>query len=472
MTKAIADLDTPVGVIAFARDRRRIADQAEVDLLHAALAWADLHPVDSIQDAATVHLASFGDTGLLLGGDGCPLVAEFAVAEFAAAVGLGTEAGKHLIGLALELAHRLPRLWARVQRGQVKAWKAKQIAEATLTLSIEAVEFVDTQIAGVAHSLRPWQVDKLVAEAVTRYMPETAEAQRQQALDSRHVTIDLDQPTFAGTARVDAELDLPDALDLEAAIAAGAATRRELGSNEPLDVRRAMALGDLARGQAALPLTTTDQTADQPAPEMLRVVPVAPPVSQREVVLHVHLSEAAVFDDGVEAEVARIDTAGGSTSTGRAKKRHSARGGLIVTADTIRGWCGNDTATITVKPVLDLAGHQRVDQYEVPDRLKSHIRHRDGTCVFPWCTRPAALADCDHIRAHNQGGVTCTCNLAALCRQHHRLKTHGHAGTHWTYTMLDPGTYLWSSPHGLQFLRDKTGTRDVSRDAEHQRHRD
>jgi hypothetical protein len=59
-----------------------------------------------------------------------------------------------------------------------------------------------------------------------------------------------------------------------------------------------------------------------------------------------------------------------------------------------------------------------------------------------------------------------------LCRQHHRLKTHGHAGTHWTYTMLDPGTYLWSSPHRMQFLRDKTGTHDVTRDPDHQRQRD
>ena len=30
--------------------------------------------------------------------------------------------------------------------------------------------------------------------------------------------------------------------------------------------------------------------------------------------------------------------------------------------------------------------------------------------------------------------------------------------------MLDPGTYLWSSPHGYQLLRDHTGTLDVSRD--------
>jgi hypothetical protein len=51
-------------------------------------------------------------------------------------------------------------------------------------------------------------------------------------------------------------------------------------------------------------------------------------------------------------------------------------------------------------------------------------------------------------------------NIAALCRRHHRLKTH----TPWTYTAIDPGTYLWSSPHGYQFLRDRHGTTDVTRD--------
>ena len=30
--------------------------------------------------------------------------------------------------------------------------------------------------------------------------------------------------------------------------------------------------------------------------------------------------------------------------------------------------------------------------------------------------------------------------------------------------MLEPGSFLWSSPHGYQFLRDHYGTLDVSRD--------
>ncbi len=113
-----------------------------------------------------------------------------------------------------------------------------------------------------------------------------------------------------------------------------------------------------------------------------------------------------------------------------------------------------------VKPVIDLADHVHVESYETPDRLTEQVGLRDATCVFPWCSRPARSCDSDHVIPHARGGPTCSENLAPLCRRHHRLKTH----TAWTYTALEPGTYLWSSPHGYQFLRDHTGTLDVSRD--------
>ncbi|HEV7875875.1 MAG TPA: HNH endonuclease signature motif containing protein, partial [Nocardioides sp.] len=88
-------------------------------------------------------------------------------------------------------------------------------------------------------------------------------------------------------------------------------------------------------------------------------------------------------------------------------------------------------------------------------------------CVFPWCTRPSRAfraeehhADCDHITPYRQAGRSCSCNLAPLCRKHHRAKTHGG----WSYTPLDRGSYVWTSPHGYQFLRDQHGTLDVSHD--------
>ena len=79
--------------------------------------------------------------------------------------------------------------------------------------------------------------------------------------------------------------------------------------------------------------------------------------------------------------------------------------------------------------------------------------------MHPHCNRPARRCDCDHIEPFDSGGVTCpTCNLAPLCRHHHRLKTL--AG--WRYWMLGPpGTYLWADPHGLLYLRTRDGTRQL-----------
>jgi len=84
--------------------------------------------------------------------------------------------------------------------------------------------------------------------------------------------------------------------------------------------------------------------------------------------------------------------------------------------------------------------------------------------VHPWCHRPARRCDLDHLDPYvdrDQGGPpgqTSTDNLAPLCRLHHRMKTHGG----WTYTMVEPGVFLWTSPHGHTWLRDHTGTTDLT----------
>src|SRR4029079_7207029 len=273
MTTTAPDLDTAAdtaaGVLAFARDRRDAADAAEIDLLRAACAWADLHPAESIHDAVR-----FGDTPIPVAGPGAPLVAEFCVAEFAAAVGLPTETGKAYLGEALELRHRLPQTWARVQSGDLAAWRARRIARQTIGLSVAAAGFVDGQVASFAHRIRPSGVDRLVEEATVRYMPDEARRRREAAADGRHVHVHTHQVSFEGTVWVEAEVDLADALDLDTALSAGAARLAHLGWTASLDVRGSEALGQMARHQLALALDTRTETETTSA--------------RREVVLHVH----------------------------------------------------------------------------------------------------------------------------------------------------------------------------------------
>ena len=91
--------------------REPTAHRAEANVLQAAVAWADQHPAESIHDAAT--WVPGGEQATAIAGPGAPLVAEFCVAEFALAIGGSTDAGRALIGQAVELAYRLPKIWAR-----------------------------------------------------------------------------------------------------------------------------------------------------------------------------------------------------------------------------------------------------------------------------------------------------------------------------------------------------------------------
>ena len=110
--------------------------------------------------------------------------------------------------------------------------------------------------------------------------------------------------------------------------------------------------------------------------------------------------------------------------------------------------------------MIDLpGGPPHVEAYEIPDRIREQVILTDTSCIWPWCTRRARRCDLDHRQPHSRGGPTCACNLAPLCRRHHRHKTHHR----WTYQTLGRGVYQWTSPHGHRYLRDRTGTQPLHR---------
>jgi hypothetical protein len=310
-------------------------------------------------------------------------------------------------------------------------------------LTKEAAAFVDAQVAAVAGKVSPAQLDRLVAEAIKRFdlaAPDPAADPEDGYLhvDPRHVTIDTQDVHFAGTMKVEAELGIADALDLDRALAQGAAERKAWGSTDTLDVRRSQALGDLARTQTALDLHTSGADTARDNADGL---PAA-----REVVLHAH------FDATLDG----LSTVFGPT--GRLEE-----GQRLVLLDQIRSWCADSRTKVTVKPVIDLNTQLDSDAYQVPDRLREQVILRDRTCVFPRCTRPARRCDIDHVIPHDpdaeaegrqQPGPTQTDNLACLCRGHHRLKTF----TAWRYAMVAPGVFEWTSPHGYRYRRDRDGT--------------
>ena len=296
--------------------------------------WAVENTATADGEWAAHQVSMFGDRALPIAGPGAPLVSEFALMEYAATLGMSTDAGKAYVGKTLELRYRLPRLWEHVMTGRLAVWRAMRVAEHTCCLPMAAAAEVDQALAPAAGTCSWAQVDRLVEEALARHDPDQAEERRQRAADGRRFDVETDLVDTAGTVQVEGCLDLADALDLEAAVSRTATQLAELGSTESLDVRRSMAVGEIARQQLALDLATGE----------------IQPGQGRGVVLNVHLTEAAIA--GVGGNVARC----GNTRT-------------PVLLDQVRDWC-QAAGQITVVPIKDLAAHHHVEAYEIPDRIK------------------------------------------------------------------------------------------------------
>ena len=111
--------DDPAAVLAYSRAQKKVEAQAAREVMKAAARWASMHSADSLVGPVD----SWHETALPLGGEGCPEVAEFAVMEFAAALGRSTESGRRYLAKAVEGYYRLTRCWKQFQAGRLEAWK-------------------------------------------------------------------------------------------------------------------------------------------------------------------------------------------------------------------------------------------------------------------------------------------------------------------------------------------------------------
>ena len=497
---------------------KRREDDAARELLIGVAEWADLHTTgalmpdlygtygapdeEAFRAAEDAWVSRFGmpgaDTMLELAGAGAPEVSDFAVTELSTALGRTRESGRLLVGDVVEAKHRLPKVWARLLAGQVTAWRVRRLAQATRGLSADAVAFVDAQVAHVVHTTGPVVIHRLVLEAAARFDPESTEVEECDTKSNLCFDLDLDTPaTSVGKASAVSAyglLDRADAEDLEAAIRQFAHQLYLDGSTDPLNIRRAKALGLLARGQEVLPEEDaaepeTDAEAatgagvgsgagagasqdgraarsasDERCRDRVSDAPTNPgahigagtgtrKTPRRTVILTVHLSDAAL------AGAPQLDPATGKLGLNLARLDNHRQ---LLTADAIREWCGTPGTQVIVKPVIDLHDTVAVSSYEVPDRIAARVKLTRTTCAFPHCTRPAESADLDHTIEYSDTGPpdqTSTDNLAPLCRHDHRAKTHpSPAGTPWRYQGLSPGHWLWTSPLGKHYLVHPDGT--------------
>ena len=106
-------------------------------------------------------------------------------------------------------------------------------------------------------------------------------------------------------------------------------------------------------------------------------------------------------------------------------------------------------------PLIPIARGECAHRLEVPGyrpspRLRHQVTTRSPRCSFPGCRRPAVACDDDHTLAWHLGGRTCECNLAPLCRRHHRAKQ----APGWQLAQPRPGTVVWTLPSGRSYTTE------------------
>ncbi|MGI3785815.1 MAG: hypothetical protein ACRYG2_34140, partial [Janthinobacterium lividum] len=132
---------------------------AEAGQLALAGHWADLHDPASLPPVETEleeRRRRFDqDYGVRPGGEGTPEVLRSCFAELGVVLQTSAGGAQHLVADGLDLRHRLPRLWAEVQSGRVRGWKARKVAQATRPLPQSVMTQVDLGLVGLLTSL-PW----------------------------------------------------------------------------------------------------------------------------------------------------------------------------------------------------------------------------------------------------------------------------------------------------------------------------
>ncbi len=404
-------------VLELVRDSEVQAREADRRKLRLALHWAHRHIVTDVLEAAHWSDADLRDLEETIGGEGTPLIAGGSVEPFAVALGVSSRTAMQLMSDSLDLAYRLPPIHQGVEELRIAPWRAQRIARLTHGLSREAAAYVAERLAPVADSCGVVRIERLVTEAIALFdTVERVEAEN-DAEAAWGVRLDhYSGPIWAGTSRLEIIGDTPTLTrfyDLACATAHAQLDPSQPAELQPsLEHRKVAALGVIADGAGATAVTKT--------------------------YLHIDVDNLSDLPDPL-AKVGQVEKLG------------------PLSVATLQHWLG--TTRFILQPVLDLRRTDTVDQHDPPAWMRELVILRDRTCVFPGCDKPARSCDIDHIEAYVEmddggpPGQTHPDNLAALCRRHHRAKTH-HG---WTYLRNKEGTYTWTSPHGRRYTVDTRG---------------
>jgi hypothetical protein len=366
---------------------------------------------------------------------------EYAAAELGLALELHPLAAQRLMADALDLADRLPYLWAALAAGRLEDWVARKIAHATRDLRHDQAIWVDAALADVLGSLPPGRLLAVVEARVVEADQERADRLAEQARRERLVRLGRD--TVHGVRGVAIRAEASDALRFYKAVdhlAHLLAAHGGSPNEETMDELRARAVGILANPLTALRLLVGVDEHDLPDRVAESIRTLGPAKVRPRSMLYLHLDPHTLDGRGV----ARAEELG------------------ALTRDQLVRLLGHQH--VTVRPVIDLADQIASDSYEVPARISEHLHLTKPADVFPYAESLSRALDQDHTIAYlanGPPGQTRVDNLGKLTRRHHRVKTH--AG--WSVEQRAGGVYVWTTPHGRVRVTDRLGTHLVTEPA-------
>ena len=338
--------------------------------------------------------------------------------DISTALRLAPTTAQSRIDVARTLVNHLPNTCSALATGEISPAHATVIAKETAAairdgLPESAIYEIEQRAIAHAEFHTPGQVANQVRTTIARISPETFEETVARARDTRKVSCYTESD---GISTIVAILPAADAQivmnSIESFIRAASA---DLGSDTNMDPRSSdMKRADALTAIAGAYLATAAET----------VTPHRRPISVN----------------------VTIDL---PTLLGLAENPGQLAGYGAIPASVARELAadGKWKRFITDPQTGNLLDYGR-QSYEPPQALVDFLIARDRTCRFPGCRRSAALSDIDHAQSWETGGRTSPDNLGALCRRHHRLKTHDG----WKVESRQDGSCTWTSPLGKIYL--------------------
>ncbi|KQW05803.1 hypothetical protein ASC66_12685 [Leifsonia sp. Root4] len=138
-----------------------------------------------------------------------------------------------------------------------------------------------------------------------------------------------------------------------------------------------------------------------------------------------------------------------ATLIGQSEEPGELHGYGPIDADTARRLAAEAPTLhrILVDPVDNSPLQLDPSKYTMTKALRRWILYRDQICRFPGCTRKAERCEIDHTHPFEHDGLTEECNLAVLCKKHHRLKHN----SRWRVHQIGDGGLRWTSPAGRTY---------------------